>query len=77
VCLVLFSLVAAAFLTNKDIYIYIYIFCICHALVNKVVCVSLRGMIWMRLANVTGKLSIGLVKFCNDGMVQAVIEVCE
>jgi len=31
----------------------------------------------MREANVTGKLSIGVVKFYNDGVVQAVIRISE
>ena len=28
-------------------------------------------------ANVTGKLSIGVIKFNHDGVVQAVIGICE
>jgi len=31
----------------------------------------------MREANVTGKLSIGVVKFYNDGVVQAVIRISQ
>jgi len=31
----------------------------------------------MRWANVTGKFSVGVVKFYNDGVVQAVVGICE
>jgi len=36
VCLVLFSLVAAAFLANKDVYIWLWVRCFIHRLISPI-----------------------------------------